>query len=296
MIILDGKATAASVKQTLKEEIKTLESRFGRVPKLAAVLLGNDGASETYVGAKVKSCKEIGIESLLIRESDTISESDLLSIVNRLNNDDSVDGILVQLPLPKHINEEKITLAISPIKDVDGFHPENLGRLVLGVESYTPATPLGIMMLLSQYRINTVGMHAIVIGRSAIVGTPMSLLLSRNSAPGNCTVTLAHSRTKNLKELSLQADLIVAALGKPEFLTADMVKEGAVVIDVGITRVADNNSSKGYVIKGDVNFNEVAPKCSYITPVPGGVGAMTIAALLQNTVHAFSRRNTDKEL
>ena len=259
-------------------------------------MLGNDGASETYVGAKVRSCKEIGIESLLIRESENISEDELLLIVNQLNTDDTVDGILVQLPLPKHINEERITLAIAPIKDVDGFHPENLGRLVLGVESYTPATPLGIMMLLSQYKINTEGMHAVVIGRSAIVGTPMSLLLSRNSAPGNCTVTLAHSRTKNLKELTLQADLIIAALGKPEFLTADMVKNGAVVIDVGITRVEDSSSSKGYVIKGDVNFTEVSPKCSYITPVPGGVGAMTIAALMKNTVHAFIRRNTTADI
>jgi methylenetetrahydrofolate dehydrogenase (NADP+) / methenyltetrahydrofolate cyclohydrolase len=296
MTILDGKATAASVKQSLKVEIETLAERFGRAPKLAAVLLGNDGASETYVGAKVRSCKEIGIESLLIRESENISEDELLLIVNQLNTDDAVDGILVQLPLPKHINEERITLAIAPIKDVDGFHPENLGRLVLGVESYTPATPLGIMMLLSQYKINTEGMHAVVIGRSAIVGTPMSLLLSRNSAPGNCTVTLAHSRTKNLKELTLQADLIIAALGKPEFLTADMVKNGAVVIDVGITRVEDSSSSKGYVIKGDVNFTEVSPKCSYITPVPGGVGAMTIAALMKNTVHAFIRRNTTADI
>lgn len=296
MTILDGKATAASVKQSLKVEIETLAERFGRAPKLAAVLLGNDGASETYVGAKVRSCKEIGIESLLIRKSENISEDELLLIVNQLNTDDTVDGILVQLPLPKHINEERITLAIAPIKDVDGFHPENLGRLVLGVESYTPATPLGIMMLLSQYKINTEGMHAVVIGRSAIVGTPMSLLLSRNSAPGNCTVTLAHSRTKNLKELTLQADLIIAALGKPEFLTADMVKNGAVVIDVGITRVEDSSSSKGYVIKGDVNFTEVSPKCSYITPVPGGVGAMTIAALMKNTVHAFIRRNTTADI
>jgi methylenetetrahydrofolate dehydrogenase (NADP+) / methenyltetrahydrofolate cyclohydrolase len=296
MTILDGKATAASVKQSLKVEIETLAERFGRAPKLAAVLLGNDGASETYVGAKVRSCKEIGIESLLIRKSENISEDELLLIVNQLNTDDAVDGILVQLPLPKHINEERITLAIAPIKDVDGFHPENLGRLVLGVESYTPATPLGIMMLLSQYKINTEGMHAVVIGRSAIVGTPMSLLLSRNSAPGNCTVTLAHSRTKNLKELTLQADLIIAALGKPEFLTADMVKNGAVVIDVGITRVEDSSSSKGYVIKGDVNFTEVSPKCSYITPVPGGVGAMTIAALMKNTVHAFIRRNTTADI
>lgn len=291
MTILDGKGTATFVKEGLKSEISELTQKYKRAPKLAAVLIGSDGASETYVASKVKSCKAIGIESLLIREERNITENQLLEIVNKLNKDETVDGILVQLPLPSHINEEIITLAISPIKDVDGFHPENLGRLVLGVESYTPATPLGIMMLLSHYKINTEGMNAVVIGRSSIVGTPMSLLLSRNSNPGNCTVTLAHSRTKNLKEITLKADLIVVALGKPEFLTGDMVKEGAIVIDVGISRVEDNTSEKGYTIKGDVLFNEVAPKCSFITPVPGGVGAMTIAALMSNTVHAFKRRN-----
>lgn len=294
MVVLDGKKTAAAVKQSLKEEIETLTARYGKKPKLATVLVGNDGASETYVGSKIRTCEAIGIDSLSIRKEESVSEKELLTIVSELNNDDSVTGILVQLPLPKHIDEQKVTLAIDPIKDVDGFHPVNMGKLVLGMESYTPATPLGIMILLEHYGINTEGLNALVIGRSSIVGTPMSLLLSRNGNPGNCTVTLAHSRTKNLKELALKADLIVAALGKPEFLTEDMVKPGAIVIDVGITRIKDDSAEKGYRIAGDVDFKSVSEKCSYITPVPGGVGAMTIAALMRNTLHAFKRQNASK--
>jgi methylenetetrahydrofolate dehydrogenase (NADP+)/methenyltetrahydrofolate cyclohydrolase len=294
MILLDGKKTASIVKERLKLEVVQLKTDGKRAPNLAAVLVGNNGASETYIASKVKSCAEIGFTSTLIRKPETITEADLLHIVNDLNNDDTVDGILVQLPLPKHITEENITLAISPEKDVDGFHPENIGRLVLGVEAYTPATPLGIMMLLEEYNIQTSGMHAVVIGRSAIVGTPMSLLLSRNTQPGNCTVTLCHSRTKDLGSITRQADIIIAALGIPGFLKEDMVKEGAIVIDVGITRVIDETSARGYRISGDVDFEHVADKCSYITPVPGGVGAMTIAALMKNTLHAYKRRNSGK--
>jgi methylenetetrahydrofolate dehydrogenase (NADP+) / methenyltetrahydrofolate cyclohydrolase len=292
MILLDGKKTAAVVKERLKSEVQGILEQGKRAPNLAAVLVGNNGASETYIASKVKACQEIGFTSTLIREPVTITEEELLQIVNDLNKDENIDGILVQLPLPKHITEEHITLAISPEKDVDGFHPENIGRLVLGVEAYTPATPLGIMMLLEEYNINTSGMHAVVIGRSAIVGTPMSLLLSRNSQPGNCTVTLTHSKTKDLGAITRQADLIVAALGIPEFLKEDMVKEGAIVVDVGITRLADERSPKGYRIAGDVDFKNLAEKCSYITPVPGGVGAMTIAALMNNTLHAYKRRTS----
>lgn len=292
MILLDGKKTAAVVKERLKSEVRGILEQGKRAPNLAAVLVGNNGASETYIASKVKACQEIGFTSTLIREPVTITEEELLRIVNDLNKDENIDGILVQLPLPKHITEEHITLAISPEKDVDGFHPENIGRLVLGVEAYTPATPLGIMMLLEEYNINTSGMHAVVIGRSAIVGTPMSLLLSRNSQPGNCTVTLTHSKTKDLAAITRQADLIVAALGIPEFLKENMVKEGAIVVDVGITRLADESSPKGYRIAGDVDFKNVAEKCSYITPVPGGVGAMTIAALMNNTLHAYKRRTS----
>jgi methylenetetrahydrofolate dehydrogenase (NADP+) / methenyltetrahydrofolate cyclohydrolase len=292
MILLDGKKTAAVVKERLKSEVQGILEQGKRAPNLAAVLVGNNGASETYIASKVKACQEIGFTSTLIREPVTITEEELLQIVNDLNKDENIDGILVQLPLPKHITEEHITLAISPEKDVDGFHPENIGRLVLGVEAYTPATPLGIMMLLEEYNINTSGMHAVVIGRSAIVGTPMSLLLSRNSQPGNCTVTLTHSKTKDLGAITRQADLIVAALGIPEFLKEDMVKEGAIVVDVGITRLADERSPKGYRITGDVDFKNLAEKCSYITPVPGGVGAMTIAALMNNTLHAYKRRTS----
>lgn len=292
MELLDGKKTAAAVKLRLKTEVEAIASSGQRVPHLAAILVGHDGASETYVASKERACKEIGFKSTLFRFPSDVTATELLELIQQLNQDEHIDGILVQLPLPKHINEESITLAIRPDKDVDGFHPSNLGRLLAGLPTYVPATPLGIMMLLEEYQIQTSGMHAVVIGRSAIVGSPMSVLLSRNQVPGNCTVTLTHSKTKNLKEICLQADLIVAALGRPEFLTADMVKPGAVVIDVGITRVEDANNPKGYRITGDVDFSEVSPKCSYITPVPGGVGAMTIAALMSNTLQAYKSRNT----
>lgn len=255
------------------------------------MLIGNNGASETYVASKVKTCAEIGYMSTLIRFEASISEEELLKKIEELNEDASVDGILVQLPLPKHISEEKVINAIAAEKDVDGFHPSNIGKMVQGQPSYIPATPYGILLLLRHYNIETKGRHAVVIGRSNIVGRPMSILLSQNSSTGNCTVTLCHSHTRNLKELCLQADIIVAALGKPEFLTADMVKEGAVVIDVGITRVEDPAKKKGYAIKGDVHFETVAPKCSFITPVPGGVGAMTIAALMENTYLAATHKS-----
>ncbi len=283
MQILDGKIVARAVKEALKQKTDLLRKEGKKIPHLAAVLIGNNGASETYVASKVKTCAEIGYMSTLIRFEASISEEELLKKIEELNNDVSVDGILVQLPLPKHIAEEKVINTIAAEKDVDGFHPSNIGKMVQGQPSYIPATPYGILLLLQHYNIETKGRHAVVIGRSNIVGRPMSILLSQNSSTGNCTVTLCHSHTRNLKELCLQADIIVAALGKPEFLTADMVKEGAVVIDVGITRVEDPGKKKGYAIKGDVHFETVAPKCSFITPVPGGVGAMTIAALMENT-------------
>jgi len=289
MQILDGKIVAQAVKEALKQKTDLLKKEGKKMPHLAAVLIGNNGASETYVASKVKTCAEIGYMSTLIRFEASISEEELLRKIDELNNDVSVDGILVQLPLPKHISEEKVINAIAAEKDVDGFHPSNIGKMVQGQPSYIPATPYGILLLLRHYNIETKGRHAVVIGRSNIVGRPMSILLSQNSSTGNCTVTLCHSHTRNLKELCLQADIIVAALGKPEFLTADMVKEGAVVIDVGITRVEDPTKKKGYAIKGDVHFETVAPKCSFITPVPGGVGAMTIAALMENTYLAATR-------
>jgi methylenetetrahydrofolate dehydrogenase (NADP+)/methenyltetrahydrofolate cyclohydrolase len=289
MQILDGKIVAQAVKEALKQKTDLLKKEGKKMPHLAAVLIGNNGASETYVASKVKTCAEIGYMSTLIRFEASISEEELLKKIDELNNDVSVDGILVQLPLPKHISEEKVINAIAAEKDVDGFHPSNIGKMVQGQPSYIPATPYGILLLLRHYNIETKGRHAVVIGRSNIVGRPMSILLSQNSSTGNCTVTLCHSHTRNLKALCLQADIIVAALGKPEFLTADMVKEGAVVIDVGITRVEDPTKKKGYAIKGDVHFETVAPKCSFITPVPGGVGAMTIAALMENTYLAATR-------
>src|SRR3954453_21472769 len=290
MQILDGKLTAQHFKDQLKTEVDTIINSGQRPPHLAAILVGNNGASETYVASKVKNSTEIGFGSTLIRLDEHTSEAALLSEIERLNNDDSVDGILVQLPLPKHISEQKVTESVHPLKDVDGFHPNSAGKLVLGLPTFISATPYGIMLMLEYYKINTKGKHAVVIGRSNIVGRPMSILLSSNHPYGNCTVTLCHSHTHNLKELCQSADIIVAALGKPEFIKADMVKEGAVVIDVGITRVEDSTAKRGYVIKGDVAFNEVAPKTSYITPVPGGVGLMTIAALLKNTLQAYRLR------
>jgi methylenetetrahydrofolate dehydrogenase (NADP+) / methenyltetrahydrofolate cyclohydrolase len=290
MQILDGKLVSQTVIQSLTEKVALRRQAGQKLPHLAAVLVGNNGASETYVASKVKHCAEIGFESTLIRLPDTATEDELMATVAQLNADAAIDGILVQLPLPKHISEEKIITLIDPAKDVDGFHPMSVGRMVLGQPAFLPATPYGILLLLQQYNIDTKGRHAVVIGRSNIVGRPMSILLSRNAQPGNCTVTLCHSHTPNLRELCLQADIIVAALGKPGFLTADMVKEGAIVIDVGITRVADSSKKSGFAIKGDVDFERVAPQCSYITPVPGGVGLMTIAALMTNTLEACERR------
>lgn len=261
-----------------------------KVPHLAAILVGNSGASETYVASKVKNCAEVGFKSTLIRLDANVTESALLENIEQLNLDEDIDGILVQLPLPAQINEEKVINSIDPSKDVDGFHPINTGRMVQGLPGFVPATPYGIMLMLEHYKIETSGKHAAVIGRSNIVGRPISILLSSNTNPGNCTVTVCHSRTKNLKEICLQADIIVAALGIPGFLKEDMVKEGAVVIDVGITRVADAEKKSGFVLKGDVDFANVAPKCSYITPVPGGVGLMTIAALLMNTLTASLKK------
>jgi|TARA_B110000263_G_scaffold247231_1_gene259701 methylenetetrahydrofolate dehydrogenase (NADP+)/methenyltetrahydrofolate cyclohydrolase len=291
MIVLDGKKTAIA----LKEEIKlTVDKRINdgkKIPHLAAVLVGNDGASLTYVGSKVRSCEQIGIKSTLIHLEDTISENELLQKITQLNNDDSLDGYIVQLPLPKHINEEKILLAIDPRKDVDGFHPSNFGRMALEMDSFIPATPYGIMELLKRYKIETSGKHCVVIGRSHIVGRPISILMSQKGPYGNATVTLAHSRTENIEVLTRSADIIVSALGIPEFLKADMVKEDVVIIDVGITRVPDTSHPKGYVIKGDVAYEEVARKAYAITPVPGGVGPMTIAMLLKNTLLACERRD-----
>lgn len=286
MQILDGKIVSQSVKDILKEKTAQLISSGKKTPHLAAILIGNNGASETYVASKVRNCEEVGFKSTLIRLDASIDEATLVNEISKLNADDDVDGILVQLPLPKNINEEKIISLIDPEKDVDGFHPMSIGKMIQGLPTFLPATPFGILLMLEHYKIETKGKHAVVIGRSNIVGRPISILLNRNSYPGNCTVTVCHSHTTNLKEICLQGDIIVAALGIPEFLKADMVKEGAVVIDVGITRVPDETKKSGFAIKGDVDFANVAPKCSYITPVPGGVGMMTIAALLMNTFNA----------
>ena len=286
MIRLDGKATANTIKEEIKEKVSAMKSRGERVPHLAAVLVGNDGASLTYVGSKVRSCEYVGFESTLIRLEETITEEALLTQIDALNKDEKLDGYIVQLPLPKHIDEEKILLAIDPKKDVDGFHPANFGRMALELDAFIPATPFGIMQLLERYEVPTSGKHCVVVGRSHIVGRPISILMSQKGLAGNATVTVAHSRTENLAELTRQADIVVMALGIPEYLTADMIKEDAVIIDVGITRVEDKNHPKGYVIKGDVAFDEVAQKASHITPVPGGVGPMTIAMLLQNTLLA----------
>lgn len=291
MQLLDGKVVSKAVKDALKEKVFVLNQQQKRAPHLVAILIGENGASETYVASKIKNCEEIGFKSTLIRFDNSVNEDDLLKKIGELNNDDSIDGILVQLPLPKHIQESKIINLIDPAKDVDGFHPVSIGKMVLGLPSFIPATPYGIMLMLEHYQIETSGKHAVVIGRSNIVGRPISILLSQDSKYGNCTVTVCHSRTKKLKEICLQADIIVAALGKPGFLTSDMVKENAVVIDVGITRVNDDSKKSGFSIKGDVDFDNVAPKCSYITPVPGGVGLMTIAALLKNTFNAYSLKN-----
>lgn len=286
MQILDGKVVSQAVKDDVKQQTIILKNEGKKIPHLAAVLAGSNGASETYVASKIKSCEEIGFTSTLVRLPADVSEAALIEEVIKLNEDNDIDGILVQLPLPKHIDESKIINLINPAKDVDGFHPVSVGKMVQGLDTFIPATPYGIMLLLEYYKIETAGKNAVVIGRSNIVGRPMSILLSQNTNPGNCTVTLCHSRTQNLEKICAEADIIVAALGIPGFLTAEMVKEGAVVIDVGITRVADETKKSGFALKGDVDYENVAPKCSYITPVPGGVGLMTIAALLKNTLKA----------
>lgn len=286
MICLDGKQTSNEIKEEIKDTVSEMKAGGERVPHLAAVLVGNDGASLTYVGSKVRSCEYVGFDSTLIRLEEDITEEALLAQIETLNKDESLDGYIVQLPLPKHINEEKILLAIDPKKDVDGFHPANFGRMALELDAFIPATPFGIMQLLERYEVPTSGKHCVVVGRSHIVGRPISILMSQKGPAGNATVTVAHSRTENLAELTRQADIVVMALGIPEYLTADMVKEGAAIIDVGITRVSDESHPRGYVIKGDVAFDEVAQKASFITPVPGGVGPMTIAMLLKNTLLA----------
>ena len=293
MQILDGKIVSTAVKNTVKEKTTALVKQGKKIPHLAAVLVGNDGASETYVASKVRSCEEVGFKSTLIRLDSTINESELIEVIKKLNENADVDGLLVQLPLPKQINEETIINLIDPTKDVDGFHPVSVGRMVQGLPTFIPATPYGILLLLEHYQVETKGKHAVVIGRSNIVGRPISILLSRNSNSGNCTVTVCHSHTTNLKEICLQADIIVAALGKPGFLKADMVKEGAVIVDVGITRVPDATKKTGFALKGDVDFANVAEKSSYITPVPGGVGLMTIAALLMNTLKASENKTVN---
>ncbi len=289
MILIDGKKTSLELQEEIAKEVKQLISEGKKQPHLAAILVGDDPASQTYVTSKVKACDRVGFKSTLIKMEAYTSEQKLLEKIKELNSNDDIDGYIVQLPLPKHINEQKIIEAIKPSKDVDGFHPVNVGRLVLNLPTYVSATPYGIVHLLERYQIPTEGKHCVVIGRSHIVGSPMSILMAKNTNLGNCTVTLCHSKTNNLKEHTLQADIIIAAIGRPNFVTADMVKQGAVVIDVGINRIDDNSTPKGYQLVGDVKFDEVSKKASYITPVPGGVGPMTIASLLQNTLKASKK-------
>jgi methylenetetrahydrofolate dehydrogenase (NADP+)/methenyltetrahydrofolate cyclohydrolase len=289
MQLLDGKVVSEKIKEDIKIESTEFLEKTGRKPHLVAILVGNDGGSETYVASKIRNCEKVGFQSSLVRYDASVTEAEVLRKIQEINADENVDGLIVQLPLPKHIDPEKITEAIDYRKDVDGFHPINLGRMMRNLPCFIPATPYGIMLMLEHYQIETAGKQAIVIGRSNIVGSPMSILLARNNNPGNCTVTLAHSRTKNLKELSLQADIIVAAIGKKNFVTADMVKEGAVVIDVGINREISTTTKSGYKLYGDVDFDEVAPKSSWISPVPGGVGLMTIVGLLKNTLKSAKK-------
>lgn len=291
MKILDGKNLSNIIKQEIKESVGVRLSLGLKKPHLAAIIVGDDGASLTYVGSKVRSCEQVGFESTLIHLEKSISENDLLYQIEKLNKNSNIDGYIVQLPLPKHINEEKILLSVDPVKDVDGFHPTNFGRMVLELPSFIPATPYGIMEMLKRYDIKTSGKKCLVIGRSNIVGRPISILMSQKGSYGNATVTVAHSRTKNIKELCLEADIIISALGIPEFIKEDMVKKGVVVIDVGITRILDKTALKGYVIKGDVDYKNVSKKSSYITPVPGGVGPMTIAMLLKNTLKACQKKD-----
>ena len=287
MIILDGRKTSNDIKDEIAESVKEIVASGSRAPHLAAVIVGEDGASLTYVGSKVKACERVGFDSTLVKLSETTSEQELLDKVNELNNNQNIDGYIVQLPLPSHIDSQKILMAVDPAKDVDGFHPTNFGKMALNLPTFISATPYGIMELLERYNVDTQGKHTVVIGRSDIVGRPVSILMSRKSNPGNSTVTLAHSRTQNIAELTKQADIVISALGSPNFVKADMLKDGVVVVDVGITRVKDD-SEKGYKIVGDVDYENVSKKASYITPVPGGVGPMTIAMLLKNTLQAFN--------
>lgn len=289
MILIDGKITSAEVKAEIKKEVEAFVGQGGKKPHLAAILVGNDGASETYVASKVRSCNEVGFNSTLERMPSDTSESQLLAKIEEFNQNQDIDGFIVQLPLPKHIDEQKVTTAILPEKDVDGFHPVNVGRMALGQPAYISATPYGIIQMLEKYNIDTTGKHCVVIGRSNIVGSPMSILMAKNSKHANCTVTLTHSRTKNLQEYTKAADIVIVALGKPAFLTGDMIKEGATVIDVGITRVPDDSKKSGFRIQGDADFASCAEKSSYITPVPGGVGLMTVASLMKNTLAAAKK-------
>jgi len=286
MAIIDGKKISQEIQGEIAAEIQKIKSSGGKIPHLAAILVGTDGASETYVGGKVKACERVGFKSTLVRLSHTTSENDLLKKISELNNDKDIDGFIVQLPLPKSISERKVIEAIAPEKDVDGFHPANVGRMALNIPTYLPATPYGILQLIERYKIETAGKNCVVVGRSHIVGSPMSILMARNAYPGNCTVTITHSKTKKLKEICSSADILIVALGKAEFLTVDYVKQGAVVIDVGITRIKSDKTKSGWKLLGDVKYDEVAPKCSFITPVPGGVGPMTITSLLMNTLKA----------
>jgi methylenetetrahydrofolate dehydrogenase (NADP+) / methenyltetrahydrofolate cyclohydrolase len=289
MILLDGKLLSAQIKAEIAIEVAQIKAEGGKIPHLVAILVGTAGRSETYVASKMKSCEEVGMHSTLIRFDDDVTEADLLAAVQRVNDNPDMDGLIVQLPLPKHIDTDKVMETIRPEKDVDGFHPINVGRMSKGLPAYVSATPQGILEMLKRYEIQTSGKHCVVVGRSQIVGLPMSILMQRNDYPGNCTVTLTHSKTRNLAEICQTADILIAALGRPEFITADMVKDGAVVIDVGLERVPDASKKSGFALKGDVKFAEVAPKTSYITPVPGGVGLMTICSLMQNTLKAARR-------
>ncbi|MDG1426194.1 MAG: tetrahydrofolate dehydrogenase/cyclohydrolase catalytic domain-containing protein [Flavobacteriales bacterium] len=290
MILLDGKKTSSDIKDELRKEVDELVSSGVKKPHLAAILVGSNGASETYVGAKVKACEQVGFDSTLVRFNEDISELDLLNEINKINNNQNIDGLIVQLPLPNHIDELKVTQAINVEKDVDGFHPTNIGRMALNLPTYLPATPAGIMELLSRYNIKTSGKHCVVVGRSHIVGSPISILMARNNIPGNCTVTLTHSRTKNLKEITRTADILIVALGKAQFINSEMIKDGACIIDVGINRVKSEKTKSGWKLLGDVDFDSVANMCSSITPVPGGVGPMTIAMLLKNTLKSAKNK------
>jgi methylenetetrahydrofolate dehydrogenase (NADP+) / methenyltetrahydrofolate cyclohydrolase len=295
MQILDGNLTSRTIKAEIAQKVQDRVAQGLRKPHLAAVLVGDNGASMTYVGAKVKACEEVGFDSTLIQRTESCTEAELLAIVHELNTNDAIDGYIIQLPLPAHINEKRILQAVSPDKDVDGFHPENIGRMALNLPCFLPATPAGIVTLLDRYKIETTGKRCVILGRSNIVGMPMTLLMQRNASPGNCTVTVLHSKSKDVAAICREADIIIAAIGQPEFVKADMVKEGAVVVDVGITRVPDTTKKSGFRLAGDVAFDEVAPKCAWITPVPGGVGPMTIVSLLSNTLLAAENSSLSKD-